>query len=355
MAQKPLEPALLAIERLVLNEEGTKIRFVYRGIPATNIDLDHRGPHQARQGRRLVRSGGSSDRTELAVVGGRGRDQDGETTSVGSRKNNGTSQQGQGQGQGQRPEARLKATARIKTRTSRSTSSASSRSSRMAVGKTGTVRFASISGSRMASKVQDKTRVKGRGRAVEVALCLFIGTLSPDGKSVVFAKNHNLFIGEVGKEDSAVALSTDGVEDYSFATGGFGRGAGGNGNGNGNGVDSQRDQRRDASSVRPQPQGPGGGDLVARLKGVFRHPVRRSRSEGSLRHQLAGRPPGRRLKNTSTRCPARKRVRRSELYVYNADDQGSHQAADQVEGRDVHGRSSGGRRPMTSASSAVTV
>ncbi|MFO0851096.1 MAG: prolyl oligopeptidase family serine peptidase [Gemmataceae bacterium] len=54
---------------------------------------------------------------------------------------------------------------------------------------------------------------------------------SPDKKRYVFAQKHNLFLGEEGQpEDKATQISTDGVEDYSFAAGfgGFGGGRGGN-------------------------------------------------------------------------------------------------------------------------------
>ena len=131
--------------------------------------------------------------------------------------------------------------------------------------------------------------------------------LSPDGKSFVFARNHNLFLAEAGKEDAAVALSTDGVEDYSLRHRRLrpGRRQAG---------EWQRERQcnasRDASPVRPQPQGPRRGHLVARLEGVLRDPVRLPRGQGPLRHQLAGRPPGRRSRSTSIRCPARRRSAR---------------------------------------------
>ena len=56
---------------------------------------------------------------------------------------------------------------------------------------------------------------------------------SPDRKSFVFVKKFNLYLAEADKEDAAVALTTDGVEDYSFG-GGFGGGGGGRGLGTGN-------------------------------------------------------------------------------------------------------------------------
>ncbi|MCI0464097.1 MAG: DPP IV N-terminal domain-containing protein [Gemmataceae bacterium] len=39
---------------------------------------------------------------------------------------------------------------------------------------------------------------------------------SPDKKAYAFAREHNLFLAEAGKESEAVQLSKDGVEDYSF-------------------------------------------------------------------------------------------------------------------------------------------
>src|SRR5262249_35498645 len=47
---------------------------------------------------------------------------------------------------------------------------------------------------------------------------------SPDRKRYVFAQKHNLYLAEEGKEAEAVQLTTDGEEDYSFASfgGGFG-------------------------------------------------------------------------------------------------------------------------------------
>ncbi len=39
---------------------------------------------------------------------------------------------------------------------------------------------------------------------------------SPDKKQFLFAKKFNLYLAEAGKEDAAAALTTDGVEDYSF-------------------------------------------------------------------------------------------------------------------------------------------
>ncbi len=52
--------------------------------------------------------------------------------------------------------------------------------------------------------------------------------ISPDKKTIVFARNHNLFVGDADKPDEAVAVTTDGVEDYGFGFTGFG-GRGGNG------------------------------------------------------------------------------------------------------------------------------
>jgi dipeptidyl-peptidase 4 len=51
---------------------------------------------------------------------------------------------------------------------------------------------------------------------------------SPDRKRFVFAQKHNLYLAEEGKEAEAVQLTTDGEEDYSFSSfgsrfGGFGR------------------------------------------------------------------------------------------------------------------------------------
>jgi dipeptidyl-peptidase 4 len=48
---------------------------------------------------------------------------------------------------------------------------------------------------------------------------------SPDRKLYVFARDHNLFLAEPGKEPDAVQLSKDGAEDYSFGGGG-GKGGG---------------------------------------------------------------------------------------------------------------------------------
>jgi dipeptidyl-peptidase-4 len=42
---------------------------------------------------------------------------------------------------------------------------------------------------------------------------------APDGKVFVFAKRHNLYLAEAGKENEAVQLSTDGIEDFSFGGG----------------------------------------------------------------------------------------------------------------------------------------
>jgi dipeptidyl aminopeptidase/acylaminoacyl peptidase len=47
--------------------------------------------------------------------------------------------------------------------------------------------------------------------------------LAPDRKGVLFTRDHNLYLGEVGKEKEAVRLSKDGAEDYGFVLfGGFG-------------------------------------------------------------------------------------------------------------------------------------
>ncbi|MFO0841428.1 MAG: prolyl oligopeptidase family serine peptidase [Gemmataceae bacterium] len=51
---------------------------------------------------------------------------------------------------------------------------------------------------------------------------------SPDKKSVLLTKGHNLYLAEAGKEKDAVALSKDGTEDYGFfLSQGFGMGGGG--------------------------------------------------------------------------------------------------------------------------------
>ena len=46
---------------------------------------------------------------------------------------------------------------------------------------------------------------------------------SHDRKQFAFIKNHNLYLAEAGKEDQAIALTTNGAEDYTF-TAGFGFG-----------------------------------------------------------------------------------------------------------------------------------
>jgi dipeptidyl aminopeptidase/acylaminoacyl peptidase len=61
---------------------------------------------------------------------------------------------------------------------------------------------------------------------------------SPDKKKYVFAQKYNLYLVEEGQpEEKAVALSTEGSEDYTF-TGGFGGGGLGKGLGKGTGTDN---------------------------------------------------------------------------------------------------------------------
>jgi dienelactone hydrolase len=53
---------------------------------------------------------------------------------------------------------------------------------------------------------------------------------SPDGKCVLFTKDHNLYVSETGKEKEARQLTRDGAEEYTFLLGG---GFGGQGGGRG--------------------------------------------------------------------------------------------------------------------------
>jgi dipeptidyl aminopeptidase/acylaminoacyl peptidase len=54
-----------------------------------------------------------------------------------------------------------------------------------------------------------------------------IRSLSPDRKTVVFVKDHNLYLAASGKEKEAVQLTRDGSEDYTFGLAGGGGGRGG--------------------------------------------------------------------------------------------------------------------------------
>ncbi len=73
--------------------------------------------------------------------------------------------------------------------------------------------------------IEDKTK----GPAEKGTLGRATRAMSPDRKSVLLVKNHNLYLAEVGKEKEAVPLTKDGVEDYgfylapSFSIGGGGR------------------------------------------------------------------------------------------------------------------------------------
>ncbi len=67
---------------------------------------------------------------------------------------------------------------------------------------------------------------------------------APDKKTYVFARRHNLYLAEEGKEDAAVQLTSDGTEDYTFSGTGFGPAGLGGG-----GTTAANDDRKTRSSA----------------------------------------------------------------------------------------------------------
>jgi dipeptidyl aminopeptidase/acylaminoacyl peptidase len=143
--QKPLEPAMLPLTRVSINDEGTKLKFVV-GDFQYEYDL---------QGEKLAKLG-KAPPAPPAVPGGRGA---GRGRQFVQRRDD-TQQQQQQRGRGR--------------------------------GRGGFGRG-------------------GRGGDYRA--------FSPDKKAYVFAKQHNLYLVENGKEAEAVQLTKDGVEDYSFGAG----------------------------------------------------------------------------------------------------------------------------------------
>ncbi len=120
--------------------------------------------------------------------------------------------------------------------------------------------------------------------------------VSPDGKTIIFARNHNLYMmDDVNFEkakktpnDTSIVetqLTTDGVEHYSFA-----------GGGGGGGGDQQQQQQEEITTTQDQGQGEGRGAnartstvatlLVEGLKEILPSARRDERKgQGSLGHQ----------------------------------------------------------------------
>src|SRR5262249_41350131 len=59
-------------------------------------------------------------------------------------------------------------------------------------------------------------REQGDGRRGVLPRSTDYRSFAPDRKLYVFARKHNLFLVENGKENEAVQLTQDGMEDYSF-------------------------------------------------------------------------------------------------------------------------------------------
>jgi dipeptidyl-peptidase 4 len=309
MVQKPLEPALLPIERLVLNDEGTKIRFVFEEsryeYDLTSEALTKLGKVQANPLRGLLGAGGGGG-------GGRGRGVDGENGR--RQEEQWDEQQGRGQNQNQNQQQQ-------RQEDGQNQNQQIDQQREQQVVEEGR-RQDGDGQVRVNQQLQDGQQGQGQGQGQGPGGrggLLGYRTASPDGKSVVFARNHNLFIAETGKEDAAVALSTDGVEDYSFATGGFGQGARGNGNGNGNGTGTGTGT---GNAATPPPFDPNRKVRAAVTWSPDSKAFFVTRSDGRgvkdlfVINSLAEPRPT--LEKYKYAMPGEEEIRRSELYVYNA-------------------------------------
>ncbi len=297
MVQKPLEPALLAIERLVVNDEASKIRFVFEDYryeyDLNTENLTKLGKAQTNPLRGLFGPGG----------GGRGgRGQDAENSRVreeqwddqilgrgqGVGQGQGQTQQGQQDGQNQQREQQVTEEGRRQDGD-------------------GQVRV-----DQQIENVQQNQGQGGQAQGPGGPAGRMNGyrTLSPDGKLVVFAKNHNLFVGEAGKEDAAVALSTDGVEDYSFGVGGFGQGGGGRGNANGTAATPPPfdPNRKVRAAVTWSPD--------SKAFYVTRNDARGVKDLFVINSLATPRPT---LEKYKYPMPGEEETRKTELYVYNAE------------------------------------
>ena len=176
MLQKPLELSQLPITRLSINDEGTKLKFVVDDLQY-EYDLNTEN---------LTKLGKAPPEPALPRGGPGGR------------------------GLGERSSAAATRTISEDSRTTTETPESEDQNQNQTEG----------------------NQAAGPGRNVRD-----YKNVSPDKKSFLFVKKFNLYLAETDKEDAAVALTTDGIEDYSFS-GGFGGGGGGGrglGNGNGNG------------------------------------------------------------------------------------------------------------------------
>jgi dipeptidyl-peptidase-4 len=298
MVQKPLEPALLPIERLVLNDEGSKIRFVFEDFryeyDLATENLTKLGKAQAGGLRGMLGLGGGG--------GGRGgRGQNGEN---GRRQEEQWDDQqvGLGQGQGQQ---------RQEDGQNQQREQQVIEEGRRQDGD-GQVRV-----DQQIENVQQgqgQNQGQGQGQATQgpgsgPGRALGYRSLSPDGKLVVFAKNHNLFVAEASKEDSATALSTDGVEDYSFGVGGFGQGGRGNGNGTGTATPPPFDPTRKVrAAVTWSPD--------SKAFYVTRNDSRGVKDLFVINSLAEPRPT---LEKYKYPMPGEEETRKSELYVYNVE------------------------------------
>jgi dipeptidyl-peptidase 4 len=181
LLQKPLEPGLLALTRPSINDEGTKFKFV---IDDFQYEYDLTAETLAKLGK--------APPAPIALRGPFGQRGDG----VERRREDDQQQQQQQQNDQQQQQQQQNDQQQQQQR-------------------------------------DGQTQGQGQGPRAGGRGAMDYRTFSPDHKVFVFAQKHNLYLAEEGKEDQAVAITTDGTEDYGFGgLGGFGRGGNGTGTGN---------------------------------------------------------------------------------------------------------------------------
>ena len=158
----------------------------------------------------------------------------------------------------------------------------------------------------------------------------------------MFVKKYNLYLAEADKEDEAVALTTDGVEEYSFG-GGFGGGGGGRAKvGNGN---------ADATPPNTDRQAPPSGRLVDRFQGLLHHPSdARGVKELYLVNSLA--TPRPKLEKYKYPMPGEEEIRKTELYIYVNASQETHRVKPKWKD-ESYSNIHWGKTPTSCASSAA--
>jgi dipeptidyl-peptidase 4 len=191
MVQKPLEATMLPITRATMNDEGTKFKFV-----TEEFQYEYDLPSE-----KLVKLGKAPPQTGPAGGGQRG--QGGRRGGQQQQQQNQQQDQQQQQNQQQDQQQQQQQDGQQQTQLQQQDGQQQNQQQN---GQRNQTQQGQGRGGRRGG--QDPGRPGDGYRA-----------FSPDRKTFVFARRHNLFLAQADKENEAVQLTTDGVEDYSFGGG----------------------------------------------------------------------------------------------------------------------------------------